>query len=211
MPVRIAAPVLIGGVLALMIGAAAGAQDDDLHGWALKAARGAFDLCRADSPDAGEVAEHGEVWGWPRFVPYLEHPDGYRRDAGGESRQTDTVGDQTASVELGVQSGRVTSAAPANIRYFRCNVAADQPIEPDLAAYFSDIYGPPLLQSDQASVWLIGKGGAQVTAEDAASDDLALKPALAAGVGASVLRIELSRQRGLDRAKLTLFRNEAPG
>ena len=183
------------------------AQDDELRSWAVGAARGAFDLCRSDAPDAGQVADHGQIWGWPRFVPYLEHPRGYQREAGGESRRSQTVRDKTANVGLGVQSGRVTSAAPANIRYFRCNLDADQPIEDDLVKYFTEIYGPPISRSDQGAVWLIGKG-TQPAPEDAASEEFALKALLAAPVGSSMLRIELSRERGLDRAKLSLFRSE---
>ena len=73
------------------------AQDPDPQGWAVAAARGAFDLCRADAPDAQAVTEHGEVWGWPRFVPYLEHLTGFKREAGGESRRTEVAGDRTAN------------------------------------------------------------------------------------------------------------------
>ena len=40
------------------------------------------------STSKAKVAEHGEVWGWPRFMGYLEHPDGYKRQAGGESRRS---------------------------------------------------------------------------------------------------------------------------
>ena len=40
----------------------------------------------------------------------------------------------------------------------------------------------------------------------AADDDAALKAVVAGGAGAEATRIELTRQRGIDRAKLTQFR-----
>ena len=182
------------------------ADDDPLLAWSKAAARGVFDLCRQDAPDAAVVAEHGEIWGWPRFMGYLEHPEGYRREAGGESRRTFEYGGKNTFVEATVQSGVVTSAAPAEVRYFRCNAASDQPVDDDLEAYFTEQYGPPATKTEQATIWLAGaaKGG------DAGDDDAALKAVLAAGAGAEATRIELTREHGLDRAKLTQFRS-APG
>ena len=127
--------------------------------WALTASRGVLDLCRADAPDAAAVAEHGEVWGWPSFVPYLERPDGYKREAGGQSRRSYTLGDTTTTVEVTVQSGQVTSAAPANIHYFRCDVAADQPVGADLAAYFTGLYGAAGLEDRPGGRLADGEGG----------------------------------------------------
>jgi hypothetical protein len=149
------------------------------------------------------VAEHGEIWGWPRFMGYLEHPEGYRREAGGESRRTFEYGGKDTYVEATIQSGVVTSAAPAEVRYFRCNAASDQPVDADLEAYFTELYGPPAAKSDQATVWLAGaaKGG------DAGDADAALKAAAAGGAGAEATRVELTREHGLDRAKLIQFRN----
>ena len=198
---------LLAGVAALSLAAGARAQEPSLLDWSQTAARGVFDLCNADTPDAARVAEHGEVWGWPRFVGYLEHPEGYRREAGGESRRTYALGEANAYVEVTVQSGTVTSAAPATLGYFRCNVASDQPVDDDLKAYFTGLYGPPASSTAAATVWLTksaatpGAGGAGPDAEAAA-----LHAVVAAGPGAQGMRIELTRERGLDRAKLTLFR-----
>lgn len=193
-------PILIA---ALALATASQADDDPLLAWSKTAARGLFDLCRQDAPDAAAVAEHGEIWGWPRFMGYLEHPEGYRREAGGESRRTFEYGGKDTYVEATIQSGVVTSAAPAEVRYFRCNAASDQPVDADLEAYFTELYGPPAAKSDQATVWLAGaaKGG------DAGDADAALKAAAAGGAGAEATRVELTREHGLDRAKLTLFRN----
>jgi hypothetical protein len=174
--------------------------------WAKGAARGVLDLCRQDAPDAAAVAEHGEVWGWPSFVPYLEHPEGYKRDAGGESRRVYTLGDTTAEVEVTVQSGRVSDADPANVRYFRCDIAANQPIEADLEAYFTDLYGAPASRTDKAVVWLVGAAAGHSPDDDAA----ALAAVKSAGVGAQALRVELSRELDRDRAKITEFRNAPP-
>ncbi|MFI4934423.1 MAG: hypothetical protein ACHP7N_07380 [Caulobacterales bacterium] len=204
---RLALSAFVGLAAALLLAPIAAGQDDP-QAWSATAARGAFDLCRADAPDADRVAEHGEVWGWPTFIPYLEHPKGYKRLSGGESRRTYSVGDKSAYVELTVQSGQVTSAGPANIRYFRCNVAADQVIGADLEAYFTANYGPPTSKTGVTTVWLSAKPSDAVGPDAAASDDLVLKPVVAAGVGAQVMRIELTRERGLDRAKLTILRNE---
>jgi len=187
----------------LLAGAPVVAEETSPADWALTASRGVLDLCRADAPDAAAVAEHGEVWGWPSFVPYLERPDGYKREAGGQSRRSYTLGDTTTTVEVTVQSGQVTSAAPANIHYFRCDVAADQPVGADLENYLTGLYGPPASKTEQTVVWLSG-----VTAADAAqSDDATLTAVVAAGIGADGWRIELSRDQGRDRAKLTEFRN----
>jgi hypothetical protein len=183
------------------------ADDDPLLAWSDTAARGLFDLCRQDAPDAAVVAEHGEVWGWPHFMGYLEHPEGYKREAGGESRRTFTYGAKDTFVEATIQSGVVASAAPAEVRYFRCNAASDQPVGRDLEAYVTEQYGPPAAKTDQATIWLAGaaKGG------DAGDGDVALKAVMAAGAGAEATRIELTRDHGLDRAKLTLFRNTPAG
>jgi hypothetical protein len=191
-------------IAAVALAAPAAAQEQSLLSWSQTAARGLFDLCRQDAPDAAVVAEHGEIWGWPRFIGYLEHPEGYKRQAGGESRRSFEKADNTSAfVEATIQSGIVTSAAPANIGYFRCNAASDQPVDADLEAYFTQHYGPPAAKSEAATVWLTGaaKGGAT---DD---DDAVLKAVTAAGAGAEAMRIELTRENGLDRAKLTEFRN----
>ena len=195
----------LAGVLALALAPPAPAQETSPLDWAKGAARGVLDLCRQDAPDAAAVAEHGEVWGWPDFVPYLEHPDGYQREAGGESRRSYTLGDTTAEVEVTVQSGRVTDAAPANVRYFRCNVAANQPIEADLEAYFTGLYGAPVSKTDKGVVWLGGVAAGQ----SADSDDAALAAVKSAGVGANGLRIELFHDMDRDQAKITEYRNVA--
>jgi hypothetical protein len=191
-------PVLIA---ALALAAAAKADDDPLLAWSKTAARGLFDLCRQDAPDAAVVADHGEVWGWPRFMGYLEHPEGYRREAGGESRRTFEYGGKDTFVDATIQSGVVTSAGPSEVRYFRCNAASDQPVNGALEAYFTDRYGAPASKTGDVTVWLAG--AAKGAATD--NDDAALKAALAGG-GAEATRIELTRQHGVDRAKLTLFR-----
>jgi hypothetical protein len=182
---------------------AALADEDDVLAWSQTAARGLYALCLADAPDAAKVAEHGEVWGWPPFMGYLEHPDGYKREAGGDSRRTFEDHDLSAYVEATVQSGEVTSAAPAQIQYFRCNMASDQPVDADLALYFTERYGAPASKTDAATVWLDGAA----KSAGAVDDDAALKAVVAAGAGAEGLRIELTRDHGLDRAKFTLFRN----
>ena len=184
----------------------ASADDDPLLSWSQTAARGLFELCGQDAPDAAVVAEHGEIWGWPRFMGYLEHPEGYQRVAGGESRRTFADGDRSTFVEATIQSGVVPAAAPAQVSYFRCNAASDQPVNGDLEAYFSDKYGPPAAKTEHAIIWLTGaaKGG------QADDDDALLKSVVAAGVGAEATRIELTRENGLDRAKLTLLRNTPP-
>ena len=111
------------------------------------------------------MAEHGEIWGWPRFMGYLEHPEGYKRAAGGESRRTFEDDGKSTYVEATIQSGSVTSAAPADVRYFRCNAASDQPVNNALEAYFTDQYGPPASKAPDDTVWLAGaaKGGAAPT------------------------------------------------
>jgi len=194
-------------VASLTAAPAFAADDEPLLAWSKSAARGLFDLCRQDAPDAAAVAEHGEVWGWPRFMGYVEHPDGYRREAGGESRRTFEDDGKQIFVEATIQSGVVTSAAPAEVRYFRCNAASDQPVDADLEAYFTELYGPPSAKTEQATIWLAGaaKGG------DANDEDAALKAVTAAGAGAEATRIELTREHGLDRAKLTQFRNTPAG
>ncbi|HVN00784.1 MAG TPA: hypothetical protein VMT68_11295 [Caulobacteraceae bacterium] len=195
--------------LVLAVAAAAGAAQADapaLLSDSQTAARGLFDLCREDAPDAARVAEHGEVWGWPRFMGYLEHPDGYRRLAGGESRRAFQDGDQRAFVEATVQSGIVDSAAPVDVRYFRCNAASDQPVNGDLEAYFTAHYGAPSTKTDAITVWLDGAAKGADPGDDAA----ALKAVAAASPGAEGTRIELTREHGLDRAKLTLFLNGPP-
>jgi hypothetical protein len=196
------------GLIAALVAAAvvapaapAAADEADVLAWGKTTARGLFQLCRADAPDAAAVAEHGEVWGWPRFMGYLERPDGYKREAGGESRLTHQDHDLSAYVEATVQSGVVTTAKPDPVRYFRCNMASDQQVAADLAAYFTDLYGPPAAKTDAGTVWL--DGAAKGASPD--SDDAALKAVEAAGADASGLRVELTRERGLDRAKLTLF------
>jgi hypothetical protein len=185
----------------IVAGAPALADEADVLNWSKTTARGLFELCRADAPDAAAVAEHGEVWGWPRFMGYLEHPDGYKREAGGESRLTHQDHDLSAYVEATIQSGVVTSSKPDPVRYFRCNMASDHEIGTDLAAYFTDLYGAPAAKTDAGTVWL--SGAAQGASPD--SDDAALKAVEAAGPDAKGMRIELTRERGLDRAKLTLF------
>jgi|SRR5580658_2240622 hypothetical protein len=198
---RLALPALT-VALAFALSPLARADEADVLTWSQTAARGLFDICRGDAPDAAAVAEHGEVWGWPAFMGYLEHPDGYKREAGGESRRTFQDHDLSAYVEATVQSGEVTSAAPANIAYFRCNMASDHAVDADLAAYFTGLYGPPASDAPDGKVWLIGaaKGAPSV------DDDATLKAVVAAGVGAQGARIELSRDLGVDRAKMTLFR-----
>jgi hypothetical protein len=199
--------IALGAVMLCGLAApAAQADEDDVLAWSQTAARGLFQLCQADAPDAARVAEHGEVWGWPPFRGYLEHPEGYKREAGGDSRREFQDHDLSAYVEATVQSGAVTSAAPANIQYFRCNMASDQPVDADLVAYFTERYGAPAAKSDAATVWL--DGAAKGAATD--DDDAALKAVIAAGAGAQGLRIELTRDHGLDRAKLILFRNAPP-
>jgi hypothetical protein len=199
-PVR---PSLLALAICLAAVVGARAQPPSLLEQSRSAERGLFDLCLQDAPDAARVAEHGEVWGWPRFMGYLEHPDGYRRQAGGESRRAFHDGDQAAFVEATVQSGVVDAAQPADIRYFRCNAASDQPVNADMEAYFTGRYGAPASKSPAASVWLTGaaKGA------DPPDDDGVAKAVAAAGPGAQGLRIELTRENGLDRVKLSLFRN----
>jgi hypothetical protein len=72
----------------------------------------------------------------------------------------------------------------------------------DLKAYFTERYGPPASQSADTTVWLGGAAKGAGTVDD----DAALKAVVAAGAGAEGVRVELSRDHGLDRAKLTLFR-----
>ena len=192
-------------------GALAGAQpavaqeDQSLLGWSRAASRGILDLCRQGAPDADQVIEHAEIWGWPPFMAYQETPDGYTRKAGGQSRRSYKLGDTSADVEATVQSGEVASGTEAKVRYFRCNIASNQPIEADLETYFTALYGPPTVKTDKATTWVLGAsagGGAD-------NDDAALKPVVAQGAGAQGERIELSRESGRDQAKLTMFRNLA--
>ena len=182
---------------------APGPQPQTPLDWTKVAARGVLDLCREDAPDAAAVAEHGQVWGWPTFVPYLEHAEGYKREAGGQSRRTYALGDVTAEVEVTVQSGEVTSAAPARIGYFRCDVAANQPVEPDLEAYFTGLYGPPTSKSDAGVVWLTGAAKGASGDDDAA----ALAAVVAAGAGAAGQRIVLFHELDREQARVTDFRN----
>ena len=193
---------------AAFLATAAAAQPPLALQWSQTAARGLFELCRQDAPDAALVAGHGEVWGWPPFAGYTEHPEGYRRDAGGESRRTYQAGDETAFVEATVQSGVVTSTAPANVDYFRCNVASDQPVDADLKSYFTGLYGPPTSDTSDGTVWLTGAAatpGSTGQGPDAEAE--ALHAVAAAGVGSHGMRLVLSRDNGLDSAKLTLFQN----
>jgi hypothetical protein len=198
----------LAGALAASLGTSALAQEDSLLDWSQTAARGVFELCRDDAPDAARVAEHGEVWGWPSFQGYQEHPEGYHREAGGDSRRDYQLGDGTTYVEATVQSGTVPSVAPADVRYFRCNTASDQPVNPDLKTYFTGLYGPPTSDSGAGTVWLTGAAVTPAaTGEGPDAEAAALKAVAAAGPGKQGMRIELTRERGLDRAKLTLFRN----
>jgi hypothetical protein len=200
--------LIVGVALASAVAAPVALADaDDVLAWSQTAARGLYELCRADAPDAAKVAEHGEVWGWPPFMGYLEHPGGYKREAGGESRRTFQDHDLSAYVEATIQSGEVSSAAPAQVQYFRCNMASDQAVDADLARYFTETYGAPASKTDTATIWL---DGAAKTAA-AVDDDAALKAVIDAGAGAEGLRIELTRDHGLDRAKFTLFRNTPAG
>ena len=64
-------PVLIA---ALALASASNADDDPLLAWSQTAARGLFDLCRQDAPDAAIVAEHGEIWGWPPIGKWISTP-----------------------------------------------------------------------------------------------------------------------------------------
>jgi len=196
------------GAAALVIAAAAPAAADEAEtlAWSQTIARGLFKLCLADAPDAAVVAEHGEVWGWPRFMGYLEHPDGYKREAGGESRMTRQDGDLSAYVEATIQSGVVITAKPDPVRYFRCNMASDQTVGADLAAYFTDVYGAPASKTDTATVWLSGAAAGA----SPASDGDALAAVEAGAADARGMRIELTRENGLDRAKLTLFQKAPP-
>ena len=196
-------PRLIPTLAALVFAAEVSAQDATPPvDWAKAAARGVLDLCRQDAPDAGAVADHGEVWGWPAFIPYTEHPEGYEREAGGQSRRSYSLGDTTAEVEVTVQSGEVSAAAPAKVRYFRCNVAANQPIASDLEAYFTDAYGAPASKTGNDVVWLSGAAAGH----DAGGDDAALAATVAAGSGADGVRVELSHELDRDMAKITEFR-----
>jgi hypothetical protein len=196
----------LSAVAVVAASAPASADEADVLAWSNTTARGLFKLCLEDAPDAAAVAEHGEVWGWPRFMGYLEHPDGYKREAGGESRLTHQDGDLSAFVEATVQSGVVTTAKPDPVRYFRCNMASDHAVAADLVGYFTELYGAPASKTDAATVWLAG--AAKGAAPD--SDDAALKAVEAGGADAKGMRIELTRERGLDRAKLTLFQKGSP-
>ena len=182
------------------------AQDADPKAWAATAATGAFDLCRGDAPDAQAAAEHGEAVGWGPFTPYLEHPDGYRREAGGEARLSlRQEGGPSTGAELTVQSGLVVSETTATVRYFRCNVAADQDVSAQLTAYFTRLYGAPTGQAGGVTLWLSGSaapGGARERDAPAA--------VAAAGAGARLIRVELSNERGLTRAKMSQFDNIGP-
>jgi hypothetical protein len=197
---------------AALFAAGASAQQVPVPDWSRTAARGMFDVCREDAPDAAKVAGHLEVWGWPAFAGYTEHLEGYRRLQGGESRRVYEAEGQTGFVEGTVQSGVVTSAAPADIRYFRCNVASDQDLAADLKAYFTGAYGPPTSDTSDAVVWLTKSAattGATGQGPDAEAD--ALHAVAAAAAGSEGMRIELSRDNGLDRAKLTFFLHMPPG
>jgi hypothetical protein len=85
-------------------------------------------------------------------------------------------------------------------------MASDQAVNGDLVAYFTEHYGPPASKTDAATVWLSGaaKGA------DPGDDDAALAAVVAAGAGAQGLRIELTRDHGLDRAKFIQFHNGPP-
>jgi hypothetical protein len=201
----------VAAAAALALAGQAAAQEQSLLDWSDTAARGVFDLCREDAPDAARVAEHGEVWGWPHFQGYTEHPEGYRRDAGGESRRDYQLGDASTYVEATVQSGQVVSAAPATILYFRCNVASDQQVDDDLKTYFGSTYGAPASDTGAGTVWLTGAAKVPAAASEGPdAEAAALRAVVAAGPGARGMRIELTRRNGLDRAKLTLFRNGPP-
>jgi hypothetical protein len=202
-PIR---PTVLAVAACLAAASGARAQPPSLLEQSRIAERGLFDLCLQDAPDAARVAEHGEVWGWPRFMGYLEHPDGYRRQAGGESRRALRDGEQAAFVEATVQSGVVDAAQPADVRYFRCNAASDQPVNADMEAYFSGRYGAPASKTGAAAVWLTGAA----KSADPADDNGVAKAVAAAGPGAQGVRIELTRENGLDRVKLSLFRNGPP-
>jgi len=61
---RLCPRLALGAALALAVAAPAAMADaDDVLSWSQTAARGLYELCRADAPDAAKVAEHGEVWG----------------------------------------------------------------------------------------------------------------------------------------------------
>jgi hypothetical protein len=203
-------PLIFAAALSLAAGAACAQAPSPLD-WSQTAARGLYDLCREDAPDAALVAGHGEVWGWPPFGGYTEHPEGYKREAGGESRRTYVAAGETAYVEATIQSGVVTSVAPANLHYFRCNLASDHPVDTTLRDYFTNLYGKPVSDTADATVWLTGAAatpGATGQGWDAEND--ALHAVTAAGAGKDGMRIELSHDNGLDRAKMILFVNAPP-
>ena len=204
-PMRLLGAAILAIAAALMARPICAQEDQTLLGWSQAAARGIFDLCRQGAPDANQVIEHAEIWGWPRFMAYQETPQGYTREAGGQSRRSYRVGDASADVAATVQSGEVATGAEAKVEYFRCNVDSNQPIEADLEAYFTGVYGPPTAKTDQATTWVLGASAGGEVEDDAA----ALKPVVAQGAGAQGERIELSREGGRDRAKLTVFRNVA--
>jgi len=72
-------------------------------------------------------------------------------------------------------------------------------VDAGLEVYFTKAYGSPTSRTADATVWL--KGASE------GDDDALVKAVAAAGPGAEGLRIELTREGGLDRAKLTLLRN----
>ena len=201
MPRRHTACLLLSLALALAAQApSARAQPDDPLAWSQTAARGILEICNQDGPDAARVAEHAEVWGWPPFKGYLEHPDGFQRVAGGESRRDFAAADKTAFVEATLQSGVVTSAAPAVVRYFRCNIASDQPVDADLASYFTSLLGPPSRHGPDGTFWAAGAAAKADPTEDAA-----LKAVAAAGPGAVGSLVELVSENGHDEARLIEF------
>jgi hypothetical protein len=200
-PRRIAAPAL--AALAL-VGGAAVAQDDPVA-WSQATVRGMLEICRQDSPDAARVAEHAEVWGWPPFKGYVEHPEGFKREAGGESRRDFQAGDKTAFVEATVQSGTVVSAGPAQIRYFRCDIDSDQEIDAGLVSYFTGLYGPPSTKPNGTFVWLSGAANG-AAGEQAVLD--AMKTSAAPAEGAI---IELGHEDDRDEVRITNFSSAPQG
>ena len=198
---RILAAGLAIGLAASSWTGVARAQDDPVT-WSQGAARGILQVCIEDGPDAARVAEHAEVWGWPPFKGYLEHPEGFRRQAGGESRRDFQSGEQTAFVEATVQSGVVTAAAPADVTYFRCNIDSDRSIGADLETFLTGLYGPPVVRDSASEIWL---GGAAKGSDP--TEAAVLKAISAAAPGSSAAIVELGPANGHDEAKLTIFRN----
>ena len=85
-----------------------------LLAWSKTAARGLFDLCRPTRPTPPWWPSTARSGAGRRFMGYLEHPEGYKREAGGESRRdASRTATKSAYVEAACRAAWSPPPSPA--------------------------------------------------------------------------------------------------